>query len=187
MKLQNKKGFTLIELLVVITIIGILATGAVATYTSQIQKARDTTRTNDIKALQSGIEQVYQDAGAYPAIAVFGTGVNKYVERFPTDSKSGQACVWWSPCDYLYSVKADGNGITNQNYNISTGLENTWNVEARANNSKDGWVMDLRLEFGVGLATFTATTLTWGLTGASCSIPNTWGNTTYMIIKWNCN
>jgi general secretion pathway protein G len=52
-KLQNNKGFTLIELLVVITIIAILATGAVATYTSQIQKARDTTRINDVKALQS--------------------------------------------------------------------------------------------------------------------------------------
>jgi len=66
MKLQNKKGFTLIELLVVITIIGILATGATTVYTSQIQKARDTTRINDIKALQSAVEQVYQDSGEYP-------------------------------------------------------------------------------------------------------------------------
>lgn len=53
MKLLQKKGFTLIELLVVITIIGILATGATAVYTSQIQKARDTTRINDLKTLQS--------------------------------------------------------------------------------------------------------------------------------------
>jgi type II secretory pathway pseudopilin PulG len=36
---------------VVITIIGILATGAVTVYTSQIQKARDTTRITDMKAL----------------------------------------------------------------------------------------------------------------------------------------
>lgn len=62
--MQNlaKKGFTLIELLVVITIIGILATGAVTTFTSQIQKARDSTRISDIKALQTAVEQVYQDA-----------------------------------------------------------------------------------------------------------------------------
>jgi len=58
--------------LVVITIIGILATGATATYTSQIQKARDTTRINDVKALQSGVEQSYQDASQYPdATAAF--------------------------------------------------------------------------------------------------------------------
>lgn len=68
MTLKNStRGFTLIELLVVITIIGILATGATSVYTSQIQKARDTTRINDIKALQSGIEQAYQDNSAYPA------------------------------------------------------------------------------------------------------------------------
>jgi prepilin-type N-terminal cleavage/methylation domain-containing protein len=53
MRLQyNKKGFTLIELLVVITIIGILATGAVTVYTSQIQKARDTTRITSMNALK---------------------------------------------------------------------------------------------------------------------------------------
>jgi prepilin-type N-terminal cleavage/methylation domain-containing protein len=52
-KTGSKKAFTLIELLVVITIIGILATGATAVYTSQIQKARDTTRINDIEALKA--------------------------------------------------------------------------------------------------------------------------------------
>jgi prepilin-type N-terminal cleavage/methylation domain-containing protein len=51
-KTGSKKAFTLIELLVVITIIGILATGAVATYTSQIQKSRDSTRLTDLSALR---------------------------------------------------------------------------------------------------------------------------------------
>jgi prepilin-type N-terminal cleavage/methylation domain-containing protein len=36
-KINNKLGFTLIELLVVITIIGILATGAVNVFTTQLQ------------------------------------------------------------------------------------------------------------------------------------------------------
>jgi general secretion pathway protein G len=62
----RKKGFTLIELLVVITIIGILATGAVTVFTSQIQKARDTTRISDLKSLQTAVEQAYQDEAAYP-------------------------------------------------------------------------------------------------------------------------
>ena len=47
-----KKAFTLIELLVVITIIGILATGGTAVYTSQIKKARDSNRIQDIKQIQ---------------------------------------------------------------------------------------------------------------------------------------
>jgi len=93
MKLQtiknvSKKGFTLIELLVVITIIGILATGATSTYTTQIQKARDTTRVNDVKALQSATEQVYQDLMEYPdnTIASFSS-VLDYLDKYPTDSK----------------------------------------------------------------------------------------------------
>ena len=65
---KNTRGFTLIELLVVITIIGILATGGVVTYTSQIQKARDTTRLSDVKALQGGIEQTFGDISVYPEV-----------------------------------------------------------------------------------------------------------------------
>ena len=67
MKIKNIiKGFTLIELLVVITIIGILATGATAVYTSQIQKARDSNRVTDIKSLQGAVEQAYADLSEYP-------------------------------------------------------------------------------------------------------------------------
>jgi general secretion pathway protein G len=74
MRLQSiKKGFTLIELLVVITIIGILATGATTVFTAQIQKARDTTRISDMKAVQSAVEQVYQDSGLYPYADSFGS------------------------------------------------------------------------------------------------------------------
>jgi general secretion pathway protein G len=75
---QNTKGFTLIELLVVITIIGILAVGGTATYTAQIQKARDSNRLTDLEALRSGIEQFYQDFAEYPISTVnpneFGSG-----------------------------------------------------------------------------------------------------------------
>ncbi len=65
---QNTKGFTLIELLVVITIIGILAVGGTTVYTSQIQKARDTTRLSDAKAFQGAVEQVFADLAVYPDV-----------------------------------------------------------------------------------------------------------------------
>ena len=66
MKLMAKKGFTLVELLVVIAIIGILATGAVWVYTSQLEKARDSTRVTDLNNLRSAVEQFYQDKSEYP-------------------------------------------------------------------------------------------------------------------------
>ncbi len=90
---SKSSGFTLIELLVVITIIGILATGATATFTSQIQKSRDTTRISDIKAMQSAIEQYYQDFAVYPPgdntqNGITGTGgIIRYASRIPRDPK----------------------------------------------------------------------------------------------------
>ena len=71
MKTLKTKGFTLIELLVVITIIGILATGGVAVYSSYIQKARDTTRISDQQVYAKAIEGFYQDStsGEYPTNA----------------------------------------------------------------------------------------------------------------------
>lgn len=158
MKQALKKWFTLIELLVVITIIGILATGAVAVYTSQIQRARDTTRVNDIKALQSGIEQVYQDTSEYPHSDTFTTQVRTYVEKFPSDSKYAANCnnaanAATPSCAYAYITWQDNNGIDYGEYEISTAFENSGNVTEKA--AKDGgWAAGElnRLEIGIDTA-----------------------------------
>ena len=149
-----KKGFTLIELLVVITIIGILATGAVTVYTSQIQKARDTTRTSDMKALQGGIEQAYQDGWQYPTkwasgAGTFGETVTTYIQRLTQDPKSGQASAK-SPFDYLYNVSADSNTIPGQEYEVSTHYEQTGNITGKA--ATDGGDDENRLEVGVNVS-----------------------------------
>ena len=138
-----KKGFTLIELLVVITIIGILATGATTVYTSQIQKARDTTRINDVKALQAAVEQFYQDVSEYPstdptsAKGKYMTWVITYMPKLPRDPKSWEPCnkgtlATSSWCDYIYAVAHDSNGIEFWEYKISTAFENNWNITGKA-------------------------------------------------------
>lgn len=140
---NTTKAFTLIELLVVITIIGILATGAVTTFTSQIQKARDSTRISDIKAVQNAVEQAYQDVSSYPAAtstAAFGSGVVDYLPNLPTDPKNLQSCapVWalTTMCGYVYNVW-DSNGsaagwIAAAVYELSAWFENTANVNTKA-------------------------------------------------------
>lgn len=148
MKLQKTKlGFTLIELLVVITIIGILATWAVNVYTSQIQKARDTTRITDIKALQSWVEQFYQDGWVYPSksLASFGW-VTIYLPKLPQDPKTWQASTA-SVFDYMYNVWLDWNGILAQEYEVSTNFEQVGNIASKA--ATDWWDDDARLEQGV--------------------------------------
>ncbi len=150
-----KKGFTLIELLVVITIIGILATGAVTTFTSQIQKARDTTRISDVKALQSGIEQFYQDTSAYPQgwedwlTQTAATSVQDYNPRLAEDPKDGETCNG-SFCGYAYIVASDANWIGQGAYEISTAFENDANKNSKASAAADNGEDDNRFEWGVG-------------------------------------
>ena len=62
-----KKGFTLIELLVVITIIGILASIGLNTFTSAQTKSRDAKRKTHLKQLADAFEAYYNDKGGYPA------------------------------------------------------------------------------------------------------------------------
>ncbi len=151
-KNTNKLGFTLIELLVVITIIGILATGAVTVYTSQIQKARDTTRISSIKALQSWVEQVYQDASEYPHADKFIEDVITYTPKLPKDPKHAQPCNDWGntsnapDCWFSYVTWPDNNWIEYWEYELSTAFENSWNVTSKAVNTKDWGNDPVRLE-----------------------------------------
>lgn len=149
-----QKGFTLIELLVVITIIGILATGAVTVFTSQIQKARDTTRIGDIKAIQGAVEQSFQDKFSYPtpaALIAASTGtIDSYMQSRPQDpafnqpnctNSGGTASI---NCDYIYAV----NGTTITGYEISAVFENKNNARSKAINTADGGNDNDRFEVG---------------------------------------
>lgn len=66
---KNKKGFTIVELLIVIVVIGILATLVIVTFTGIQQKARNTQRQTDIKAVQGYVESFYAEFGFYPNAA----------------------------------------------------------------------------------------------------------------------
>jgi len=184
MKIKSiMKGFTLIELLVVITIIGILATWAVSVYTSQIQKSRDSVRLTDIKAVQWGIEQFYQDISEYPTAAwnhAF-SWVLTYVPKMPEDPKSGQKRTW-AAFDYLYNVSPDSNTVINQEYEISTTFEQQGNIDKKAKNTADWWDDDNRLEFWINVNDIEQLTkVTWKISSTvtrfKCVLP-AWGVTT---------
>lgn len=191
--LKLNKGFTLIELLVVITIIGILATGATAVYTSQIQKARDTTRISDTNALKGGIEQLFQDIWEYPEVtnstvliaAVPCDGTNNaatridcvvqkgYLSKLPKDPKTKQP---WngSALDYVYAVGPLDN-VTRQRYEISYWVESNWNLISKAANAVDNWNDASRVEIWVVWAAYLTSvqwaSVWWNCTG-SPALPN---------------
>lgn len=66
---SKQSGFTIVELLIVIVVIGILATLVIVTFSGVQQKARDTKRETDAKALSSQLEVFYANNGSYPALA----------------------------------------------------------------------------------------------------------------------
>src|SRR3954468_19189785 len=66
---KSTSGFTIVELLIVIVVIGILAALVIVTYNGIQQKARDTERKTDIKALQGHMEAYWADQAKYPTLA----------------------------------------------------------------------------------------------------------------------
>lgn len=95
----GQTGFTIVELLIVIVVIGILVAITVVAYSGIQARARDATRTTDIKQVQTAIEMYYVDIGNYPSSGTDNVGINfstlvpllvpKYIARLPSDPKGG--------------------------------------------------------------------------------------------------
>jgi prepilin-type N-terminal cleavage/methylation domain-containing protein len=67
-RIAKQQGFTIVELLIVIVVIGILALLVVTTFTGIQQKARDTERETDVKAIHGQVEAYYAQNGKYPTL-----------------------------------------------------------------------------------------------------------------------
>lgn len=103
-------GFTLIELLVVISIIGILTTVAVSSYSQQQKKARDGQRKFDLQNVRSALEQYqtqvnpqqYISGNSYSAMTTTLIG-QKFIKVAPADPLSGTTTPY-----YYQGLQADG-------------------------------------------------------------------------------
>jgi len=150
MKLKTKKAFTLIELLVVITIIGILATGATATFTSQMTKARDASRESTSKAIESAVEQAYMEEQEYPKAtndAEWYDLIMSYMKDAPKDPKPNKVFSGESS-GYIYGTWANSDGTEYQAFEISYVLEDKTNREAKAVDTADLGNNVSRVELG---------------------------------------
>jgi prepilin-type N-terminal cleavage/methylation domain-containing protein len=100
-------GFTIIELLVTVAIIGILTAIGIAYFTRAQEKARDSRRMADLKAIQDALQLYYNDYQHFPNTDPvlrwnrFGTrdldpNGTQYIKRAPEDPGDGLGYFWRS-------------------------------------------------------------------------------------------
>lgn len=114
-------------------------------YSNQIEKARDSSRISDLRALTMWIEQFYQDNWEYPRNRDdFINWIEYiYIYELPTDP-SWNIEINWCKFWYYYEVWKDKNGIENQTYKLSTCFESEDNINNRA--KIDWWSYDNKYE-----------------------------------------
>src|SRR5438105_1294422 len=114
---SDSQGFTIVELLIVIVVIGILAALVIVTYNGIQQKARDTERKTDVKALQGHLEAYWANNAKYPTLAnandaTFRSnnfkGLDGAAFADPKNAASQQLCAATAANCYGYSVTPAG-------------------------------------------------------------------------------
>jgi type IV pilus assembly protein PilE len=95
---KSSAGFTLIELMIAVAIVGILATIAYASYSTQIQHSRRSDALTSVGALSSSLERCYAQAYAYTGCANAAAGV--------TASQNGYYSITTTVAATSYTVSA---------------------------------------------------------------------------------
>jgi prepilin-type N-terminal cleavage/methylation domain-containing protein len=143
---KSTSGFTIVELLIVIVVIGILAALVIVTYNGIQQKARDTERKTDIKALQGHMEAYWADQAKYPTLAQANDttfrsnnfkGLDGSAFADPKNAGSQTLCGSTSANCYGFSVTPAGcdNTATDcTNYTLTATLEGGGTFSVQSNN-----------------------------------------------------
>ena len=123
-----RKAFTLIELLIVISIIGILITISSVSYLTAQKKGRDGRRRQDLKAIQTALEQYYAENQTYPTGNNIDTAFSS--DQRPQDPKNTGDYVYnWDNIDtdgYCICAKLEAN---TGNADAPTSTTCNWNSE----------------------------------------------------------
>lgn len=133
---KSRSGFTIVELLIVIVVIAILATVSIVAYNGIQQRARNSQRISDIKAIANAVELYYADNGSYPMTggwctqisnpnrgngysAAFQSAIATYMPKVPFDPLYAETHQ-----DYFYRRDPSG-----QSYHLFAELEGEDRVE----------------------------------------------------------
>ena len=105
---KYKFGFTFIEVLVVVTIIGILSTLGMISYSEFVKQSRDAKRKGDLENIRGALEMYKSKNNLYPLTAAVvigsslcdpapgGCGQGTYIQKIPGDPKSAIYTYYYS-------------------------------------------------------------------------------------------
>jgi general secretion pathway protein G len=92
-RLRARGGFTLIEVLIVITLVTILASVGLATYSNSVRRSREAVLREDLFRMRDAIDQYYADKNKYPA-TLQDLVSDGYLREIPKDPITDSADTW---------------------------------------------------------------------------------------------
>ncbi len=112
-------GFTLIEVLIVVTLVVILASIGMATYTNSVHRAREAVLREDLFRMRDAIDQFYADTNDYPT-SLEDLVTEGYLRQIPKDPMTDSAETWNAiPAEHDANNPAAATGI----FNVKSGSE----------------------------------------------------------------
>ncbi|MEX1052551.1 MAG: prepilin-type N-terminal cleavage/methylation domain-containing protein [Patescibacteria group bacterium] len=89
---KNQLGFTMLEMLLVISILVIIITLGLTSYSRILISSRDSTRKSDIQQISNVLEQYKSnnEFGSYPNTIYQNSDFTKYMTNIPTDPSTSQ-------------------------------------------------------------------------------------------------
>jgi len=118
---MSARGYTLIEVLIVITLIVLLTSVGLATYTNSVRRAREAVLKEDLFRLRDAIDQYYADKNKYPA-TLQDLVSDGYLREIPKDPMTDSAETWVTE-----NAEPDPNNMSVEPgvFNVKSGSEET--------------------------------------------------------------
>jgi general secretion pathway protein G len=118
---RRPSGFTLIELMVVMSLIVVLATIGLTTYTNSVTRAKEAVLKEDLFRMRDAIDQYYADKNRYPS-SLDELVSEKYLRALPVDPFTNTVDTWQT----VMSEPEPGNTTETPGiYDVKSGSERT--------------------------------------------------------------
>ena len=119
-RIRRETGWTLVELLVVLSLVAVLASMAMSSYSTAVTRSREAVLKEDLFRMRDAIDQYFADRNEYPE-GLQSLVVAGYLRTIPDDPFTGSNTSWQSiPAEYdpsnpvipgLFDVRSGAQGV----------------------------------------------------------------------------